>query len=139
IHPELELGFLMSPPLVIAYAIAGDASIDFTQTPLGQDSDGENVMLADVWPTKEEIDACLTVGLDASDFRRDFKLASQNPLWDGLDAPESALFPWDPASTTLRRPPFASLDQNTQLGSYLAYPLLVLGDDITTDHISPAS
>src|SRR5690606_38962676 len=96
-------------------------------------------MLADLWPTKEEIDACLTVGLDASDFRRDFKLASQNPLWDGLDAPESALFPWDPASTTLRRPPFASLDQNTQLGSYLAYPLLVLGDDITTDHISPAS
>ena len=139
IHPELELGFLMSPPLVIAYALAGDAMIDFSTTPLGQDEAGRDVMLADLWPSKEEINACLEVGLDAGDFNRDFKRASRNPLWEALDAPDTARFPWDPLSTTLRRPPFASVDQETQLGTYTAYPLLVLGDDVTTDHISPAS
>ncbi|MEY2952606.1 MAG: hypothetical protein RLZZ401_693, partial [Pseudomonadota bacterium] len=73
------------------------------------------------------------------DYRRDFAIASQNPLWFALPAPQTPLFPWDPASTALRRPPFAAVDAGSLLGDYAAYPLLVLGDDITTDHISPAS
>jgi len=139
IHPDLELGFLMSPPLVIAYALAGDATIDFENDALGADAQGKSVRLSDLWPTREEIESCLDQGLDEADFTRDFAVAARNPLWEALDAPDTPRFPWDPASTTLRRPPFASLDQGSQLGEYLAFPLLVVGDDITTDHISPAS
>ncbi|WP_144631067.1 aconitate hydratase AcnA [Bordetella genomosp. 13] len=139
IHPDLELGFLMSPPLVVAYALAGDAERDLGADPVGHDAHGRPVHLADLWPTREEVDACLRQGLDAADFRRDFQIALRNPLWQALDAPDSARFPWDPASTTLRRPPFASTEWGSQLGRYAAHPLLVVGDDITTDHISPAS
>lgn len=139
VHPDLDLGFLMSPPLVIAYALAGDAAIDFDSEPLGADKRGEPVYLKDIWPSRDEVAAMLNEGLDARDFRRDFAVASRNASWEALDAPDTARFPWDPASTTLRRPPFASLDQGSQLGRYVAFPLMVLGDDITTDHISPAS
>lgn len=139
IHPDLDLGFLMSPPLVIAYALVGDAMINFQETPLGCDEQGRDVFLHELWPTRDEIAQALALGLDKQDFSRDFVLASRNALWEALDAPATPRFPWDAASTTLRRPPFASLDQGSQLGEYLAYPLLVLGDDVTTDHISPAS
>lgn len=139
IHPDLELGFLMSPPLVIAYALAGDAMIDFEKTSLGRDEQDNDVFLHDIWPTRDEIAYALKQGVDKQDFSRDFAQASRNELWEALDAPDTLRFPWDPLSTTLRRPPFASLDQGSQLGSYLAFPLMVLGDDVTTDHISPAS
>ena len=139
IHPDLDLGFLMSPPLVIAYALAGDAECDLGQDPVGHAHDGQPVYLQDLWPTRAEVQACLDAGLDAADFRRDFQIAQRNTLWQQLDAPASPQFPWDPASTILRRPPFAAVDVSSQLGHYTAHPLLVLGDDITTDHISPAS
>jgi len=139
IHPDLDLGFLMSPPLVIAYALAGDAQRNLSTEPVGYDTQGEPVWLKDLWPTRDEVDACIAAGLDPQDFRRDFEIASRNPLWRELDSPSGARFPWDDASTTLRRPPFASVQWGSQLGSYVAQPLMVLGDDITTDHISPAS
>jgi aconitate hydratase len=139
IHPDLDLGLLMAPPLVVAYALTGNAMIDFTHEPLGLDTHGEPVYLSDIWPTQLEIQESLKQGVNTADFAREFKQAGQNPLWHSLDAPDSALFGWDSASTTLRRPPFASLDYGTLLGTYDAHPLLVLGDDITTDHISPAS
>ncbi|OZI41542.1 aconitate hydratase 1 [Bordetella genomosp. 4] len=139
IHPDLDLGFLMSPPLVVAYALAGDAERDLGSDPLGHTEDGQSVYLQDLWPTRAEVQACLQAGLDAADFRRDFQIAQRNPLWQQLDAPSSPQFPWDPASTILRRPPFAAADASSQLGHYTAHPLLVVGDDITTDHISPAS
>jgi aconitate hydratase len=139
IHPNLELGFLMSPPLVVAYALAGDAERNLGCEPLGHTPDGLPVMLDELWPTRTEIKACLDQCLEPEDFRRDFKRASRNPLWGRLEAPEAALFPWDPDSTTLRRPPFASLEAGSVLGQYTAYPLMILGNDITTDHISPAS
>ncbi|OZI38690.1 aconitate hydratase [Bordetella genomosp. 10] len=139
IHPDLDLGFLMSPPLVVAYALAGDAGVDLSTAALGRDADGRPVRLRELWPTREEVAACLRQGLDPADYRRDFAIARRNPLWHALDAPASPRFPWDPASTQLRRPPFAAADAGSQLGRYTAYPLLVLGDDITTDHISPAS
>jgi len=139
IHPDLELGFLMSPPLVIAYALAGDAECDVAGGVVAHTPEGAPVTLAQLWPTPQEIADAQARALDARDFRRCFEIAQANPLWHALEAVDAPRFPWDPASTTLRRPPFAALDYGSQLGRYQAYPLLVLGDDITTDHISPAS
>lgn len=139
IHPELELGFLMSPPLVIAYALAGDAQRNLASEPLGQDANGKDIFLKDIWPTQDEVQASLQQSMDPNDFPRAFKIARENPFWQALEAPESARFPWNPDSTILRRPPFASVHEGSFLGTYKAYPLLILGDDITTDHISPAS
>lgn len=139
VHPDLDLGFLMSPPLVIAFALAGNAETDLRIDPVGHDAAGVPVYLRDLWPTPEEVAQAVRAGTRADDYPRAFALASQNPMWYALEVPTSARFPWEPASTALRRPPFAALDQGSLLGSYSAYPLLVLGDDITTDHISPAS
>jgi len=134
VHPDLELGFLMSPPLVVAFALAGDAERDLGVEPVAGD-----VRLRDLWPTREEIDTHLALALDRDDFQRDFAEAGRNPLWHALDAPDGPLFPWNPKSTALRRPPFAVADEPSLLGHYTADPLLVVGDDVTTDHISPAS
>jgi aconitate hydratase len=139
IHPDLDLGFLMSPPLVIAFALAGDAELDLGRDPVQNGADGQPVYLRDLWPAAEEIDALLAESLRPDDFPQAFARASLNPVWHGLTVPDTPLFPWNPASTALRRPPFASLSEGSQLGHYTAYPLLVLGDDVTTDHISPAS
>ncbi|MGP6174198.1 aconitate hydratase AcnA [Corynebacterium sp. A21] len=139
VHPDLEFGFLMSPPLVIAYALAGDASVNLDQDPVGISPEGREIHLADLWPSTEEIDRVMAVAIDPADFRRDFLASSQNQLWDQIDAPSGPLFPWDPESTILRPPPFAAAGGASLLGRIEAHPLLVLGDDITTDHISPAS
>ncbi len=139
VHPDLDLGFLMSPPLVIAFALAGDAARNLREEPVQTRPDGRRVMLADLWPSDAAIDAALARGLDAADFRRDFARASANPAWHALPSPSGARYPWDERSTILRRPPFASTAEGSQLGHYVAQPLLVVGDDITTDHISPAS
>jgi aconitate hydratase len=139
IHPDLDLGFLMSPPLVIAFALAGDAERDLSLEPVQTTADGRAVHLRDLWPDDADIDAALAQGLRPDDYRAAFKIASANPAWQALRSPDSPRFPWDPASTALRRPPFASTDEAGQLGHYIAHPLLVLGDDVTTDHLSPAS
>lgn len=139
INPELELGFLMSPPLVVAYALAGDAERDLGTEPVGHTPDGAPVYLSDLWPSHDDIALWLQRSVEPDDFRRAFRIASRNPLWDAIEAPDSALFPWDADSTTLRRPPFASTEAGSLLGKFTAYPLMILGDDITTDHISPAS
>ena len=139
VHPDMDLGFLMSPPLVIAFALAGDAQVDLSREAIQTDASGREIRLSDLWPTREEVAAVLRVAADPGDFRREFTLASRNPAWHALQAPQSPRFPWNPASTALRRPPFASIDQGSQLGRYAAHALLVVGDDITTDHISPAS
>jgi aconitate hydratase len=139
VHPDLDLGFLMSPPLVIAFALAGDAMRNLRDEPVQTAPDGQPVWLRDLLPEDREIDAHLDAGLDALDFRRDFARASANPLWHALASPEGARFPWDARSTILQRPPFAAATEGSQLGHYAAHPLMVLGDDVTTDHISPAS
>ena len=139
VHPEVELGFIMSPPLVVAFALAGDAKRDLSTEPLQHLDDGTPVYLNELWPTREEIDALVVKANDPLDFRRDFAIATRDPQWRRVEAPEGAQFPWDPTSTILRRPPFAAMSEGSLLGSFTAYPLLVLGDDITTDHISPAS
>ncbi len=139
VHPDLELSFIMSPPLVIAFGLAGDASKDLSKEPIQVLPNGQEVYLKDIWPTREEIQEHLSRALDVNDFKRDFKIASENPMWQALQAPDSALYPWEDRSTILRRPPFAAVTEGSQLGTFKAYPLLVVGDDVTTDHISPAS
>ena len=139
VHPDLELAFIMSPPLVIAFALAGDAARDLSREPIGTGSDGQPVHLEALWPTHEEVAAHLAKAIDPADFRREFRIASQSPAWQALDAPTAPRFPWDERSTMLRRPPFAALSGGSLLGHYAAQPLLVVGDDVTTDHISPAS
>ncbi|SNT08112.1 aconitase [Noviherbaspirillum humi] len=139
VHPDLELSFIMSPALVIAFGLAGDAERDLSRQPVQTTAAGKPVYLHDLWPQPEEVRAHLARALAAEDFGRDFAQASANPLWHDLEAPSTPRFPWSETSTALRRPPFASRSQGSQLGSYTAWPLMVLGDDVTTDHISPAS
>ena len=139
VHPDLDLGFLMSPPLVIAFALAGDAERDLRVDPIQVNADGRPVYLKDVWPSHDEIDAVMQQSQVSADYRQAFAIAARNPLWHELAAPDTELYPWDPSSTALRQPPFAELSEGSLLGHYSAYPLLVVGDDITTDHISPAS
>ncbi|MBW6425036.1 aconitate hydratase AcnA [Rhizobium sp. XQZ8] len=138
VHPALDAGFLASPPLVIAYAIAGDTRRDILRDPLGFTAEGKPVLLADIWPDSKEIDAVQQAAIDPAEFGPAFQQAEENAAWAALDAPSSMLFPWDMSSTYVRRPPFASIDQPPRIGSYKARPLLVVGNDITTDHISPA-
>ncbi|QIV87265.1 aconitate hydratase AcnA [Glutamicibacter mishrai] len=140
IHPDLDLGFLVSPPLVVAFALVGRADVDlltYEFTP--EQAGGTPVKLADLLPTREEVQAAWERGHDAQDFARDFKIATTSPLWSKLDAPTGAQFHWNEDSNILRRPPFAAASEGSQLGTFVAHPLLVLGDDVTTDHISPAS
>jgi aconitate hydratase len=143
VHPDLELGFIMSPPLVIAFALAGDASADIASAPLGKAADGAQVFLRDLWPSHEEVAAHVACAVRPGDFADAFSVAAQNESWHALEMPTTSRFPWSSRSTILRRPPFAAAGTDgqagTQLGHYTAYPLLVLGDDVTTDHISPAS
>jgi aconitate hydratase len=139
VHPDLDLGFLMSPALVIVFALAGDAERDLRVDPVQLLPDGKPVYLADLWPSNEEIDQAMRLSQNPGDYRRCFTMATANPLWHALQAPDTELYPWNPASTALRRPPFAALSEGCLLGTYSAFPLLVVEDDITTDHISPAS
>ncbi|WP_225216869.1 aconitate hydratase AcnA [Arthrobacter pullicola] len=139
VHPDLDLGFIMSPPLVVAYALAGRADVDLTTYDFLAGTGQAPLRLADLLPDQAEIDAVWERGQDPADFARDFSVAVRNPMWSRLEAPDGPLFPWAEDSTILRRPPFASVSEGSQLGRYTAHPLLVLGDDITTDHISPAS
>ena len=138
VHPDLDLAFIMSPPLVVAFALAGDAARNLRDEPFVA-ADGARVRLEALWPRDEEIDAALAASAEPADYRTAFELASASPRWHALESQSGARFAWDPKSTILRRPPFASIESGSQLGSYTAYPLMVLGDDITTDHISPAS
>jgi aconitate hydratase len=138
VHPQLEAGFLASPPLVVAFALAGDVNRNILTDPISRSSSGEEIRLADLWPTGDEIDAALAKAIDAADYDTSYDEAEASETWRVLDAPATDLFPWNPGSTYIRRPPFAGFGKGTLLGTYAAHPLLVLGDDITTDHISPA-
>ena len=140
VHPQLTSALLASPPLVIAWALKGRAVLDITRDPLGTGANGEVVRLADLWPTSEEIEAALAAAIDPNDVASAYAEAEASPLWRDLPAPGTQRFPWDPDSTYLRRPPFVNFGpKGTPAPSFVAHPLLVLGDDITTDHISPAS
>lgn len=138
VHPLIDDAFLASPPLVVAYAMAGDAAIDIAADSIGHAPDGRAIRLADLWPSGAEIDAVLAAATRATDFAPAYEAAEASAAWAALEAPVGALYPWSASSTYLRRPPFVRSDGESKLGAYRATPILVLGDDITTDHISPA-
>jgi aconitate hydratase len=137
VHPQIADAFLASPALVVAYALAGDAAIDVARDALGY-QDGRAIDLADLWPSGAEIDAVAAQAMRSDDYAAAYDAAEASPAWAALPAPDGPLYPWQPGSTYLRRPPFARSEREDRLGHYRAAPLIVLGDDITTDHISPA-
>jgi len=138
VHPSLDLGFLASPPLVIAYAILGDVLSDPLSDPLGVLKSGEAVTLSDIWPGATEINECMSQAFQPSSVKAAFKEAMGSVQWDSIDAPEGPQFPWVECSRVLRPPKYVSKERSHWLQRFEAQPLIVLGDDITTDHISPA-
>ncbi len=139
VHAQIESALLASPPLVVAYALAGRAMLDIARDPIGTTAEGRVIRLSDLWPRPAEIEAAVTLGNDPSDVADAYAAAETSGPWGALDAPDTPLFPWDGRSTYLRRPPFVTAGKTEDAHDRLvAHPLLVLGDDITTDHISPA-
>ena len=142
IHAEVKMNYLASPPLVVAYAIAGTVDIDLTSEPLGQDRDGKDVYLRDIWPSNREIGDMIaaTVGpeLFAQNYADVFK---GDARWNAMASPESELYPWDEASTYIKNPPYFD-GMTMEVGAiddiHGARVLGLFGDSITTDHISPA-
>ncbi|MEH6786895.1 MAG: aconitate hydratase AcnA [Paracoccus sp. (in: a-proteobacteria)] len=139
IHPLIAGAYLASPPLVVAAALAGTISRDLAAEPLGTGNDGRPVHLHDIWPAPEEITDHVRRFVGGEGFRRSYKTLGPSPEWEALEAPSGARFPWDPDSTFIRPSPFSGLGPAFDLGQPLAGTrvLLVLGDAITTDHISP--
>ncbi|MGI9506581.1 MAG: aconitate hydratase AcnA, partial [Geminicoccaceae bacterium] len=132
VHPKLDLGYLTSPPLVVAFALMGDVRNNILADPIGVATEGKPVSLADLWPTSDEVEHALNEAFVAEDVPNAFSRAADNDAWEAIDAPRSARFPWDPASRYLCRPAFASFPQPCRAGRFAAQPLLVLGDDMTT-------
>jgi aconitate hydratase len=142
VHQNVKANFLMSPPLVVAFAIAGRVDLDLSCEPLGLDRDGKPVYLADVWPTLAEVRDTLEAALKPEVFRRLYRdFAAQNPKWNEIPASTGNVYAFDPASTYIQEPPFF-----TQFGMQAgtigeirgARALGIFGDSVTTDHISPA-
>jgi aconitate hydratase len=142
INPDVKMNYLASPPLVVAYAIAGTMDIDMEREPLGTGSEGEPVYLADIWPSPDEVDAVVRDAVAAEMFTRDYAdVFSGDENWRGLDVPAGDTFAWDENSTYVRRPPYfdgmpAEPAPVTDIRG--ARVLAMLGDSVTTDHISPA-
>ncbi len=141
IHPNLRANFLASPPLVVAYAIAGTVMKDLMTEPLGKGSKGEDVFIGDVWPTSQEIHDCMKYAMDPKTFRLLYNdLAEANPLWKGISTTTGQTYSW-PKSTYIAEPPFFDDFgmQPVATGNIIgARALGVFGDSVTTDHISPA-
>jgi aconitate hydratase len=142
INPLVKANYLASPPLVVAYALAGTVDVDLTRDPLGMDADGRPVYLKDLWPSAAEIAAAVTQAVRPAMFRQRYANAfTANETWNQITVSESELFPWDPQSTYIQEPPFLS-----EVGAEPkpirpirgARVLAALGDSVTTDHISPA-
>ena len=142
IHPEVKANYLASPPLVVAYALAGRMDIDLTQEPLGQDKDGEDVYLADIWPTAAEIDETVGFAVEGDMFRRTYAdVFTGDDNWRGLEIPEGDIYDWREDSTYVRRPPYfeeVDPEPSTVEDIGAARCLVRVGDSVTTDHISPA-
>lgn len=140
IHQSVKANFLMSPPLVVAFAIAGRVDIDLTREPLAS-IDGREVYLRDIWPMAQEIDALLEGASNPADYRRVYAgFADQNPLWNEIPAGTGHLYEWDPESLYIREPPYfnRSMAAAPAAGFSGARTLAIFDNSITTDHISPA-
>src|SRR6188472_1186590 len=142
IHPEVKANYLASPPLVVVYALAGRMDIDLEREPLGQDSEGNDVFLRDLWPSAEEIEQAVAAALDGSMFRKQYAdVFTGDERWQALPIPEGDDYAWDESSTYIQRPPFfAGMPREPEPLTDIegARCLVSLGDSVTTDHISPA-
>jgi aconitate hydratase len=142
INPDVKMNYLASPPLVIAYALAGTMDIDLRRDPLGEDQDGSPVYLHNIWPTSQEIAETIEQAIQSDMFRKTYdKVFAGDEHWSGLDVPTGQRFTWEEHSTYVRQPPyFDGMPREPQPISDIegARVLAVLGDSVTTDHISPA-
>jgi aconitate hydratase A / 2-methylisocitrate dehydratase len=142
IHPLVRANYLASPPLVVAYALAGRMDVDLTTEPLGTGSDGMPVFLREIWPTPQEVEAAVRGAVSTEQFRKEYgAVFDGDALWKSMSVPSGDLYQWDPKSTYIKMPPF--FDHMSKTAAPLAdihgaRVLAVLGDSITTDHISPA-
>lgn len=142
IHPEVKANYLASPPLVVAYALAGRMDIDLINEPLGQDEDGNDVYLRELWPSADEVQEMISRAVRGEMFSRTYAdVFTGDPAWRELPVPEGDLFAWDESSTYVRRPPyFDGMSQEPMPVEDFngARCLVMVGDSVTTDHISPA-
>ena len=142
VHAEVRMNFLASPPLVVAYAIAGRSNVDFHAEPLGEDADGAPVYLRDIWPSSHEIQATIASSISSDMFRKSYDgVFDGDARWQGMDIPAADRFRWDTTSTYVQNPPYFDDMSMTPRGIPSirgARMLALLGDSITTDHISPA-
>jgi aconitate hydratase len=142
VHQSIKANFLMSPPLVVAFALAGTVDIDLTNEPLGKTPDGEPVFLADIWPTSQEITDAMNASLRPDVFQKLYTgFSDQNPKWNEIKSSTGNVYEWDRESTYIQEPPF--FDGFTPAPRDIveihgARPLGIFGDSVTTDHISPA-
>ncbi len=142
VHPLTKTNFLASPPLVVAYALAGTTDINITQDPIGHDPQGNPVFLQDIWPTNDEIQQTVAASIDPDMFEKQYGRAySSNETWNAIPSSESELYPWDPDSTYIQEPPFF-VDLTPEVKPIVnienARVMVMAGDSTTTDHISPA-
>ena len=142
IHPEVKANYLASPPLVVAYALAGRMDVDLVNEPLGEDDNGNDVYLRDLWPSAEEIQETISRAVRGEMFSRTYAdVFTGDPAWRELPVPEGDLFAWDPESTYVRLPPYfeGTSPRPAPVGDINGARCLVrVGDSVTTDHISPA-
>ena len=142
INPDVKMNYLASPPLVIAYALAGTMDFDFETEPLGQDQQGQDVFLSDIWPTPAEVQSTIDSSINSEMFTSQYaSVFDGDERWKSLPTPKGALFEWDDASTYVKKPPYfegMTMTPDPVKDVHGARVLVKLGDSVTTDHISPA-
>jgi aconitate hydratase A / 2-methylisocitrate dehydratase len=142
IHPLVRASYLASPPLCVAYALAGHVETDLTREPLGTGEDGSPIYLRDLWPSAEEVQAAVAEAISPEQFKREYgRIFAGDEHWNSLPSPTGAMFAWDPASTYIQEPPFfegLAPEASEPADVVDARVLVKVGDSITTDHISPA-
>ncbi|HZT42306.1 MAG TPA: aconitate hydratase [Chthonomonadaceae bacterium] len=142
VHQSVKANFLMSPPLVVAFALAGHVDIDMAAEPIGKDKSGQEVYLKDLWPTSEEIGRLMQDAFDPATYRRLYSdFTSQNPLWNEIPSSSGKVYEWEPDSTYIQDPPYFekfSMEPEAVHDVKKARALAIFGDSVTTDHISPA-
>jgi len=142
INPDVKANYLASPPLVVAYALAGSMNFDLYKEPLGKDKEGKNIFLKDIWPTNKEIEELILTSINAEMFSKRYsKVSEGSEDWKKIKTTESSIYNWNDSSTYVKKPPFfEKMSDNPEGFKKIvdARPLVILGDMVTTDHISPA-
>jgi len=142
INPDVKASYLASPPLVVAYALAGSMNFDLYNEPLGKDKEGKNIFLKDIWPSNKEIEELILTSINAEMFSKRYSKVSEGSSdWKKIKTTESSIYNWNDSSTYVKKPPFFEKMSDSPEGFKKianARPLVILGDMVTTDHISPA-